>query len=70
MLCTRSFAVGLLPAVFFLSGSCSSDAPELPIIALYSDRGVNEECLRATQNMFEWMGYPVEQVEAAAINGC
>jgi len=68
MHCTRSLAVGLLLAGFLLTGNCSSDAPDLPVIALYSDRGADEECLSATQNMIEWTGYRVTRVGAHAIN--
>jgi glutamine amidotransferase-like uncharacterized protein len=68
MLCKRGVAIGLLLAGLLLSMSCSSNAPDLPSIALYADRGVDEECLRATQNMLEWMGYRVPRVEAPMIN--
>lgn len=68
MLCKRCLAVGLSLVGLLLSGSCSSDAPDLPSIALYSGRGTDEECLRATQNMLEWTGYRVTRIEAPAIN--
>jgi biotin--protein ligase len=65
---TRGLTFGLLLAGLLCSGNCSSDAPELPSIALYSDQGVDEDCLRATRNMLEWTGYRVAQIEAPAIN--
>ena len=37
-------------------------------IALYSDKGTDEDCIKATQSMFEWMGYTVVQVDAYLIN--
>lgn len=37
-------------------------------IALYSDQGTNRDCIRATQEMFEWFGYTVELIKADYIN--
>jgi glutamine amidotransferase-like uncharacterized protein len=37
-------------------------------IALYSDQGTNKDCTRATQEMFEWLGYTVELIKADYIN--
>lgn len=37
-------------------------------IALYSDQGADEECIKATMNMFKWMGYTVVLVKANLIN--
>ncbi len=38
------------------------------IVALYSDRGAEDNCIQATTNMFEWMGYTVQLVKADYIN--
>jgi biotin--protein ligase len=37
-------------------------------IALYSGRGADEECVRATKNMFGWMGHTVSLLDADYIN--
>ncbi|MCK4358520.1 MAG: hypothetical protein KAW92_07220 [Candidatus Cloacimonetes bacterium] len=37
-------------------------------IALYSDQGADEDCIKATMNMFKWMGYTVVLVKADLIN--
>lgn len=37
-------------------------------VALYSDQGTDDNCIKATTNMFEWMGYTVSLVEADYIN--
>ena len=37
-------------------------------VALYSDQGTDDNCVQATKNMFEWMGYTVSLVEADYIN--
>ncbi len=37
-------------------------------VALYCDRGADEGCIKATQNMFEWMGYSVQLVKADYFN--
>jgi biotin--protein ligase len=37
-------------------------------IALYADKGADEDCIKATQNMFQWMGYTVALVNAYFIN--
>lgn len=42
--------------------------PDTSVVALYSDQGADEDCIQATTNMFEWMGYAVESVKAETIN--
>ncbi len=42
--------------------------PDTSVVALYSDRGADEDCIQATTNMFEWMGYAVSLVNADYIN--
>ena len=37
-------------------------------VALYSDRGASTTCVTATRNMFEWMGFEVEVIDAQYIN--
>lgn len=37
-------------------------------VALYIDKGADEGCVKATTNMFEWMGYTVSSVKAGYIN--
>lgn len=37
-------------------------------IALYSDSGAEDDCIQATQKMFEWMGYSVTLIKADYIN--
>ena len=49
--------------------SCQNHkADKSATIALYSDRGADEDCIRATTNMLKWMGYTVELVKANCIN--
>lgn len=33
-------------------------------VAIYSDEGTDEDCVQATKNMFQWMGYTVTLVNA------
>ncbi len=47
---------------------CQSPQDKSANVALYSDRGADEDCIKATQNMFEWMGYTVQLVKAGHIN--
>lgn len=47
------------------------DAPMLEVsadIAIYSDKGVWEESLIASENMFQWMGYTTIRLNAEYIN--
>ncbi len=37
-------------------------------VALYIDKGADEGCIKATTNMFGWMGYTVSSVKADYIN--
>ncbi|GAG86835.1 unnamed protein product, partial [marine sediment metagenome] len=37
-------------------------------VALYADQGADEDCIKATMNMFQWMGYSVKYVTAENIN--
>lgn len=37
-------------------------------VALYSDRGADADCILASKNMFLWMGYSVELLNADYIN--
>lgn len=48
--------------------NCRGQKDRSTDIALYADRGTAEDCVHATQNMFEWMGYTVELVKADYIN--
>ena len=41
---------------------------ELNDIALYSDNGAAESCVKATKNMFEWMGYTVQLITSDYID--
>jgi glutamine amidotransferase-like uncharacterized protein len=51
--------------------SDSIDPDEIKDVALYSDLGADEDCLKATENMFLWMGLTVELVKASDIkNNC
>jgi glutamine amidotransferase-like uncharacterized protein len=57
--------------LLFLFISCHQThqlEPESADIALYNDKGTDEECVKATKNMFEWMDYTVSLVEADYIN--
>jgi len=46
-----------------------SQVPEKSaVVALYSDKGTDDNCVRATKNMFQWMGYTVSLVKADYIN--
>jgi len=56
----------LLPLLFLTH--CQSPQDTSAIVALYSDQGADEDCIKATQNMFEWMGYTVQLVKAGHIN--
>jgi glutamine amidotransferase-like uncharacterized protein len=38
------------------------------IIGLYADDGAAEACVTAAENMFQWMGYTVERLDAEAVN--
>ncbi|UCG92021.1 MAG: hypothetical protein JSV97_13355, partial [candidate division WOR-3 bacterium] len=37
-------------------------------IAIYTDHGADDDCIQATTNMFEWMGYTVTAIDADYIN--
>lgn len=45
-----------------------TSVPDKTRIALYSDQGVWDESVQAAENMFRWMGYQVERVDADFIN--
>ena len=68
------YFVGLL--FIFLSLLLFSNCSKLPetkgesgaTIALYADQGADEDCLKASLNMFQWMGYSVKYVTAYSIN--
>lgn len=56
-------------AIFFLSlFTANCQRIQLSDIALYSDEGVAESCIKASKNMFEWMGYSVKLVTSDYIN--
>lgn len=38
------------------------------IIGLYADNGAAEACVTAAENMFQWMGYTVERLDAETVN--
>jgi len=48
--------------------NCESQSDKNAIIALYSGRGTDEEHIRATKNMFQWMDCTVQLVKADYIN--
>ena len=48
--------------------NCESQSDKNVIIALYSGRGTDEEHIRATKNMFQWMDCTVQLVKADYIN--
>ncbi len=52
----------------FLTTNCDSQCDKRADIALYSDQGADEDCIQATEKMFEWMGYTVELIKAGYIN--
>ncbi|MCK4596377.1 hypothetical protein KAT73_06315 [candidate division WOR-3 bacterium] len=54
--------------LFFLTTNCNSQCDKRADIALYSDQGADEDCIQATEKMFEWMGYTVELIKAEYIN--
>lgn len=51
---------------FILITNCESE--KRADIALYSDQGAAKDYTRATQEMFEWLGYTVELIKADYIN--
>lgn len=59
----RDMPVSILLIALLLPTGCSHENPELPTIGLYSGRGADEECVQATRNMLEWMGYSVREIE-------
>jgi len=52
--------------LFFIN--CEGSQSKKADIALYSGEGADEECIRATENMFKWMGYTVELIKTDYIN--
>lgn len=54
--------------VFCLLLSASCIQGKNADVALYSDRGAAATCVTATRNMFEWMGFRVEVIDAQYIN--
>lgn len=60
--------VAFLLPVLMASCQCSSIEEKSATIALYSDHGVWDSSVTAATNMFEWMGYTVELVDAGYIN--
>jgi glutamine amidotransferase-like uncharacterized protein len=54
--------------VLMANCQCSSIEEKSAIVALYSDGGVWDSSVTAATNMFEWMGYTVELVDAGYIN--
>jgi len=58
----------LLP-LFLLTNCKSPSTTEISgDVALYADQGADEDCIKATMNMFQWMGYSVKYVTAENIN--
>ncbi|MCK4421914.1 hypothetical protein KAW18_07675 [candidate division WOR-3 bacterium] len=54
--------------LLLLVPNCKQAQGKRADIALYSDEGADETCIRATENMFKWMGYTVELIKADYIN--
>lgn len=49
--------------------NCQSLKPDKSVtVALYSGQGADEDCIKACQSMFQWMGYTVELVKANDVN--
>jgi glutamine amidotransferase-like uncharacterized protein len=56
--------------LMFMPIACSKEpsvADPSADIAIYMDAGVDEDCVDATRNMFQWMGYSVRYVSAYTI---
>jgi len=57
---------------FLLFTHCQSQNPNAPsesvMVALYSGPGTAEECVKATENMFRWIGCKVTMLGADSIN--
>jgi glutamine amidotransferase-like uncharacterized protein len=51
-----------------VSHSAQNGAPDEPRIALYTDQGTWEESVQAAESLFQWVGHPVEKVDADFIN--
>jgi len=61
--CLRWFAI-----LFLVSINADCQHPEAADIAIYSDSGTWDESVKATEKMFQWMGYTVALVDAGHIN--
>ncbi|MCD6166736.1 hypothetical protein J7K19_08535 [bacterium] len=56
-------------SLLLITNCQSPQAPDKSAeVALYSDKGADEDCIRATTNMFEWMGCTVLLIKAEYIN--
>jgi glutamine amidotransferase-like uncharacterized protein len=65
-----SAAVCLSLILTLMSFSCGREetaAPPTADIAIYADAGADDDCLDATRNMFQWMGYSVRYTTAYQI---
>ena len=62
--------VSIVTGVFSCSDDPDSTEPAEQRIrtALYTDRGTDDDCVRATEKMLEWMGLAVVRVTASYIN--
>lgn len=70
----RYFEKPWLIALVVVIVRCASSDTLQPIddgmttIGIYADRGAANACVIAAENMFEWMGYTVERINAEAVN--
>ncbi|RKY73778.1 hypothetical protein DRQ00_12205 [candidate division KSB1 bacterium] len=56
-------------SLLLITNCQSPQAPDKSAeVALYSDKGADEDCIRATTNMFEWIGCTVLLIKAEYIN--
>jgi glutamine amidotransferase-like uncharacterized protein len=64
----EALAYSFLLLLFIGCSQTQTPEPESADIALYNDKGTDKECVEATKNMFEWMGYTISLVDADFIN--
>jgi len=61
-----------IPLILLLTQATVSQSAQVTddavVVALYSDQGCWDDSVRAAENMFQWMGYAVELVNADRIN--
>lgn len=64
----KTFSAGALCFLVILQFFVSCPGSSASDIALYSDKGADEDCVKATKNMFEWMGYSVKLIKVDDVN--